>query len=64
MCLVWELLTPGGLMIIDDYAWTDQNVPIPPGPAVDAWLSMYRLRIAKHEISRTSSPQAAIWKPM
>jgi hypothetical protein len=64
MCLVWELLTPGGLMIVDDYAWTDQNVPIPPGPAVDAWLSMYRLRIAKHEISRTSSPQAAVWKPL
>ena len=63
MCLTWELLTPGGVMIVDDYTWTDNAVPIPPGPAVDAWLSIYRHRIARHEISKTAQPQVAIWKP-
>ena len=62
-CVSWTLLKPGGIMLFDDYGWTDSNGKItnPPKPAIDAFLACYKERIASHEIAPN---QAAIWKPV
>ncbi len=40
--LSWELLKPGGIMAIDDYAWTHpRGSRYNPGPAIDMFVSMY-----------------------
>lgn len=40
--LSWELLKPGGIMAIDDYAWTHpRGVKYNPGPAIDMFVNMY-----------------------
>jgi predicted O-methyltransferase YrrM len=64
MCAAWDLLLPGGLMICDDYGWTNPEKPdmIPPKPAIDAFLTCFADRILKHEIA-TGHCQVAIWKP-
>jgi len=62
MCAVWALLKPGGLMIVDDYAWSDSSVLIPPGPAVDAWRALNQQRCARWEISGDQGPQFAAWR--
>ena len=59
LCMAWYLLTFGGVLIADDYGWTSPNRPIPPQPAIDAFLTCYADRIVKHEISKR---QVAIWK--
>lgn len=50
MILVWRLLKPGGLMIVDDYSWTfDTNTThyykrtlLNPRPAMDAFISIFK----------------------
>ena len=45
--LAWRMLSPGGILIWDDYAWkwTEgcqcAKPTQPPGPAIDAFLSIY-----------------------
>ena len=40
--LSWELLKPGGIMAIDDYAWTHpRGSQYNPGPAIEMFVSMY-----------------------
>lgn len=45
--LAWQVLRPGGVLIWDDYLWQWQEgsagprPEIPPGPAIDAFLSVY-----------------------
>ncbi len=39
LVLTYRLLKPGGLLIADDYCWTLS--PDRPGPAIDAFLSIY-----------------------
>jgi predicted O-methyltransferase YrrM len=46
--LSWHLLPVGGFVILDDYRW--QMPPakshlLPPGPAIDAWLSIFGSRL-------------------
>jgi len=60
MCWAWPLLRPGGVMICDDYTWTNRHRNCPPGPAIDAWLAIHRDRIQGYEIQ---AGQVAIWKP-
>jgi predicted O-methyltransferase YrrM len=38
----FRLVKTGGLILFDDYEWTDPAVPIPPRPAIDAFLDIYR----------------------
>lgn len=59
LCMVWPLIAHGGVLIVDDYGWTSPDRPIPPQPAIDAFLTCYADRIVKHEISKR---QVAIWK--
>jgi len=60
MCGAWHLVKPGGIMICDDYGWSSRHRPIPPKPAVDAWLRCYADRIKGYE---EGNRQMAIWKP-
>ena len=60
LCQAWALLSPGGVMIADDYGWESPNRPIPPKPAIDAFLACYADRIDRHEIE---TKQVAMWKP-
>lgn len=60
MCGAWHLVKPGGLMICDDYGWSSRSRPIPPKPAVDAWLRCYADRISGYE---EGNRQMAMWKP-
>ncbi len=40
--LVFELTAPGGLIVFDDYLWTDLPDPLDrPKPAIDAFLAVY-----------------------
>jgi predicted O-methyltransferase YrrM len=40
MC--WEVLKPGGVMILDDYGWQDRPVgPLHPKPGIDAFLNFF-----------------------
>ena len=44
--LAFPLLKVGGIMIFDDYEWHIGNDPFQqPGPAIDAFLSVYRRKI-------------------
>lgn len=48
--LSWRLLSPGGLLIFDDYGWTGRKgVPLPPEllprMAVDLFLAAYRYEV-------------------
>jgi len=44
--LAFPLLKVGGIMIFDDYEWHDMKDPyLQPGPAIDAFLSVYRRKI-------------------
>lgn len=63
LCAVWPLIMPGGVVIVDDYHYTAPHRPIPPQPAIDAFLACYADRIARHEVSEIASWQVAIWKP-
>jgi predicted O-methyltransferase YrrM len=56
--LVWPRLYPGGILIFDDYTWS-QNRPPPPGVsaevmrpkiAIDAWLQIYEGQYSELEI--------------
>lgn len=60
LCQAWPLIVPGGVLIADDYTFTSPNRPIPPKPAIDAFLHCYADRIAGYEIV---SRMVAIWKP-
>lgn len=62
LCVTWALLRPGGLLIADDYAWSDPSVTIPPRPAIDGWRACYGPQIARWEISDVAGPQFAAWK--
>jgi predicted O-methyltransferase YrrM len=64
MCAAWDLLSPGGLMVCDDYGWVNPEKPdaINPKPAIDAFLTCFADRIARYEIA-TKHCQVAIWKP-
>lgn len=38
----WEALNPGGVMILDDYLWTDRPVgPMHPRPGIDVFLNIF-----------------------
>lgn len=45
--LAWRMLRPGGVLIWDDYPWqwtegcTSARPALPPGPAIDACLTVY-----------------------
>jgi hypothetical protein len=40
--LAFSLLTPGGVLIFDDYQWRLPLVTVFPGEAIDAFLSVFR----------------------
>ncbi len=40
--LAFSLLTPGGVLIFDDYGWRQPLVTVFPGEAIDAFLSIFR----------------------
>lgn len=42
--LAWPLVAVGGVVIFDDYEWTDTPL-LPPRPAIDALLHIYGSRI-------------------
>lgn len=50
MVLSFELLRPGGLMIVDDYLWTQssegEDLQVTPKIAVDAFTNIYRRFVA------------------
>lgn len=56
----WDMLLPGGAMILDDYHWNNKNVPVPPKPAIDALMTVLRHDRPRAEIS---PQQACIFKP-
>lgn len=37
----WRLLVPGGIIVFDDYEWRGTTVRLPPGVAIDAFLSLW-----------------------
>lgn len=41
MVFCWRLLNPGGLMLVDDYGWTNPRVPKPPKTAIDAFSTCF-----------------------
>jgi predicted O-methyltransferase YrrM len=47
--LSWQVLTPGGFVVFDDYTWAVLGADplLRPGPAIDAFL---RLVDGKHEV--------------
>lgn len=59
MCGAWQILKPEGIMICDDYGWTNRKRPIPPNVAIDAWLDCYRNEISGYEVIKG---QCSIWK--
>jgi predicted O-methyltransferase YrrM len=60
LVLIWHLLLPGGLLIVDDYLWTDPSVPIPPRPAIDGFVAAYRDQI--RHVSQSQCGQVFLWK--
>lgn len=54
---VWEQLHAGGVLILDDYGWTNRAVRHPPRPAIDFLLDVLPSR--GHEMR---SGQVAIWR--
>ena len=63
MCAVWELLLPGGIMLCDDWQWTNRDWPQPPREAIEAWLRIYVRKIRGYEVNSPHRWQIAIWKP-
>ena len=61
MCGAWHVLKPGGIMICDDYGWTNRKRAIPPATGVNAWLDCNRDKISGYEVAAN---QCAIWKPL
>jgi len=55
--LSWQLLEPGGVLVFDDYNWTELGTDalLRPGPAVDAFLAIvagkYELLFADHQLA-------------
>lgn len=49
--VLWSKLKPGGLMLFDDYRWTDPKVPDPPKAGIDAFLSLWHahLEVVHHD---------------
>ena len=47
----WPRLKAGGLMLFDDYRWTNEDVKIPPGPGIDAFLNLWQndLTVIHHD---------------
>jgi len=71
LCNCWQLLSPGGIMICDDYESLAvdyrKDVLVPVKPAVNAFILCYRHKIEKYEITppfkeRDTRKQAVIWK--
>lgn len=60
LCMVWQVIEVGGVVIADDYGWTSPQEPIGPKPGIDAFLECFKRRIAKYEIS--PSKEVGIWK--
>ena len=54
--LAWPLMARGGLVIFDDYLWTDMPDPLDlPKPGIDAFLSaidgQYRIVLNDYQIA-------------
>jgi len=41
----FRLLNPGGVMIFDDYEWIHPEGKMPPKPAIDAFMQIYKDKI-------------------
>lgn len=59
MCMAWKILKKGGIMICDDYGWSNRKFNTPPKTAIDNWLNCNKTYIAGYE---TTQNQCAIWK--
>lgn len=59
MCLAWRILAKGGIMICDDYVWTNKNVIVPPKIAIDSW---FKCNINEYTGYELTVRQCAIWK--
>jgi predicted O-methyltransferase YrrM len=64
LCLSWELLKSGGVIICDDYAWTHRKRNSSPKLAIDGWLICNKDIIDGYEIHYKdfNNAQCAIWK--
>lgn len=60
LVLIWQLLVPGGLLIVDDYLWTDPSVPIPPKPAIDGFVAAYWDQI--RHVAQSQCGQVYLWR--
>lgn len=60
LVLGWSMLTPGGVIVADDYHWTNRRCRIPVRVAVDGWLACVFDSMRGYEHSR--SDQIAVWR--
>jgi len=57
LVLSWDLLKPGGLVILEDYAWKNKEFPdeLRPQVAVDAFITANRNYLAGFRVADYSS---------
>lgn len=58
--LCWELLARGGVVILDDYLWTDRSVKIPPRAAIDGFVASCGDQI--RHVAHSKCGQVFLWK--